>query len=810
MYHTLRFLLFISVVSLATGHIPRDGVHELAKRRASKYELVSVTQLEGNQPMKSLSTHQGTSLHKHKTTFHLLIGNHDNRNATEMTIDLELNFELIASNFRFYSTNNVTLLHEVSSGYQHCYYHGVVRGVSGSRVSISTCKNGISGFIFDSTDLYQLEQYGDEGVHFMYLSEDAVGEGEVCGVAEDSPISHVNSFRQKLLRNRRDQANKFVEFYLVMDNAHYILTGSDTSISRQYAIEVANHMDFIYRSIGVRIALVGAEVWSTTDFITTSGDLDILLEQWVRYLPTLINTKADDGLVIDNAHIITGLSNSQSNVIGKAPLNSMCLSASGGVNRDTTGSLPTRIATTLSHEMGHNFGMNHDEGRACYDCPDENRGCVMNAFLRNPSPSDFSTCSVDDLHTALASGVGTCIYNPPPRLFTDPICGNAFVEEGEECDCGSDTECPDIDPCCQPGVCELYPWAECGSGDCCHNCTYSEKGIVCREQSGDCDIQEECNGLDNICPDNLFRRNGLECFSNGVGSFCYEGDCRTLLDQCNYVWGPDAGVADDICFDRVNILGDQYGNCGIDEQGFYKPCLPSNVKCGKLHCDVARDATPVLLGSYTVTYYQYPNAFCTAISISSSDMPDPGFVSEGTMCDTTSVCVMGVCTNVSTLPHTPCPVGNNGLECSGLTECSNSGVCVGLDIMIIPISHNSVVIPVVVMIIIVLAFVIAGVLIGYWLYKKRNVSSKPSTSTGRRSRGESLSEYVTSKFNSLPKYKNMPQFKNSVNTSESDPPPKPQNKPSRVVPRIPAPTQPPPRLQKTSGSGPPIPVKPNL
>ena len=42
-------------------------------------------------------------------------------------------------------------------------------------------------------------------------------------------------------------ANKFVEFYLVMDRAHYQLTGSNTDISRQYAIEVANHMDFIYR-----------------------------------------------------------------------------------------------------------------------------------------------------------------------------------------------------------------------------------------------------------------------------------------------------------------------------------------------------------------------------------------------------------------------------------------------------------------------------------------------------------------------------------------------------------------------------------
>ena len=108
----------------------------------------------------------------------------------------------------------------------------------------------------------------------------------------------------------------------------------------------------------------------------------------------------------------------------------------------------------------------------------------MNAVIRSPSPFLFTSCSTQDLHSALRSGIGTCIYNPPSRLFTDPICGNAFVEEGEECDCGSDTDCPIIDPCCQLGECKLYPWAACGSGDCCNNCSYSGQSVVCREKTG--------------------------------------------------------------------------------------------------------------------------------------------------------------------------------------------------------------------------------------------------------------------------------------------------------------------------------------
>ena len=131
-----------------------------------------------------------------------------------------------------------------------------------------------------------------------------------------------------------------------------------------------------------------------------------------------------------------------------------------------------------------------------------------------------------------------------------------------------------------------------------------------------------------MCPDNLYRRNGLSCTTGSADSFCYEGACRTLLDQCHYVWGTEARVAADICYERVNAIGDVYGNCGMNEQGnnnnnnnnnkrcqyyhscsltgSYLPCEASNVKCGKLHCDVESGSRPVILGSYTVTYFTYP------------------------------------------------------------------------------------------------------------------------------------------------------------------------------------------------------------
>lgn len=75
--------------------------------------------------------------------------------------------------------------------------------------------------------------------------------------------------------------------------------------SLQYAIEIANHMDFIYKTIGIRVALVGVEVWNSFDKITTDPDFSIYLSNWVVYLPTLIKEKREQ-LTFDNAQLVTG------------------------------------------------------------------------------------------------------------------------------------------------------------------------------------------------------------------------------------------------------------------------------------------------------------------------------------------------------------------------------------------------------------------------------------------------------------------------------------------------------------------------
>ena len=62
----------------------------------------------------------------------------------------------------------------------------------------------------------------------------------------------------------------------------------------------------------------------------------------------------------------------------------------------------------------------------------------------------FSSCSKKDLEVSLEKGVGMCLFNLPEvkQSFGGQKCGNGYVEQGEECDCGEpEVRDPSRDPC---------------------------------------------------------------------------------------------------------------------------------------------------------------------------------------------------------------------------------------------------------------------------------------------------------------------------------------------------------------------------
>lgn len=50
----------------------------------------------------------------------------------------------------------------------------------------------------------------------------------------------------------------------------------------------------------------------------------------------------------------------------------------------------------------------------------------------------FSQCSRADLEMFVEEPRTACLANAPDpsRMVGDPVCGNQFVERGEQCDCG--------------------------------------------------------------------------------------------------------------------------------------------------------------------------------------------------------------------------------------------------------------------------------------------------------------------------------------------------------------------------------------
>ncbi|XP_061491743.1 disintegrin and metalloproteinase domain-containing protein 9-like isoform X2 [Rhineura floridana] len=585
-------------------------------------------------------------------------------------LKLKKNKNLIGENFIIYTYRKDGKLETAPfEPKTHCYYHGVAEGVEDSLLALSTC-DGLRGILHIGDKQYGMEPVNgsDQFEHFFYALENSLHEPFLCGVPNDDLYheqnaetflkytnkSHSPFSKDKIIRKRRAVLpdKRYVELFMVVDKNRYLLKKSDVDAVQKETVELANYVDGMFSSLNIQVVLVGLEIWTNENPIEVdTGSAGDVLGRFVAWREKNLMKRSRN----DVSHLIIGR-NAYGATVGMAFVGTVC-------SRDLGGSISTfnrnaviAQASIVAHELGHNLGMNHDDGR----CP--------NYYIMHSSENgskNFSSCSTDDFEHLILGGRGTCLRNAPKPsdIYTEPICGNNIVDKNEECDCGTLEEC--ANPCCDATTCKLKAGSECAEGLCCEKCQFKVAGVQCRPKMNACDLPEYCNGTYSDCPDDVYIMDGYPC--NNMKDYCYGGVCQNYNSQCESLFGKGAKKGPNICFEKANSNGDRFGNCGTSGGRFVK-CTQANSLCGKLHCtSVSQQNLPSQL------YIQNEGGIsCVTTEFGlGSDVPDPALVHKGTACAEGKACVDFRCVNASLLGYN-CDVEK---KCNGHAVCNNKGNC---------------------------------------------------------------------------------------------------------------------------------------
>ncbi|TRY68307.1 hypothetical protein TCAL_03011 [Tigriopus californicus] len=682
---TLVWMILLSSVPALAKSTP-GAKHEFQTHRRVRRHIFNS---ESNQVVHSSHRWGGSAKSQHHLE-RLVLVLEDLVSGQNVTLDLSLNTDLIPdSYFEKHHHEGKTLTKKFSSAkeVELCHYNGLVRGRVHSWVALSTC-DGIHGVVFDGRHFHHIEPENEE-YHLLYQQNDhlsslqssnftsrtkrSVSNEKGSGYLSDQnnlhppETDHKSDIEAVLGPWNANKRSRYVELVLVVDKREFQDHNEDLQKVQRICKDIANVMNGLYSPLNIYIALVGVIVWTEYDEIKLSTNGDQTLTNFLHYRKERLVKEHPN----DNAQLLTGIT-FDGGVVGKALKGPMCTyEFSGGVNMwhsDVIG----LVATTVAHEMGHNFGMEHDRDYCV--CPDDR--CIMAPASSTLKPSFWSSCSLEYLALAFEQGMDYCLRNRPVKLFESPVCGNGFVEQGEECDCGLKNHCDN--PCCNPESCTLYANATCATGECCDfkTCRPKPSGDLCRPSDHACDLPEFCTGESEFCPNDVYKVDGTPC---KVGhAFCYQGTCRTHSDQCKLLWGPSGKKSEDECYEQ-NLKGSRHGNCGYNRiNESYIQCSLEDVRCGMLHCSHLNERLEFGMESAAILSHSFINSRgriipcrTALVDLGLNDI-DPGMVPEGSKCGDGKLCVNQRCIPVESLVIGPksCP-----RDCSGNGICNSKGHC---------------------------------------------------------------------------------------------------------------------------------------
>ena len=273
-------------------------------------------------------------------------------------------------------------------------YRGEIAGNPDSWVRIVT-RNGVpAGLIWDGDELLAIERPGESAVSttepVIFRLVDMVVEPGTMSCAAGlgpAPATGAEMYQAMVGELRMAQADGAVEEIEIGAVADSLFADGRAN-AQQDVLDRLNNVDGIYSSeLGIQITVPVVDVFdASNDPFTDTTDSGDLLGELGSYRAGN-SSQNQRGLT----HLFTGR-NLDGSTVGIAYIGVLCNSRFGaGLSEGRRGT--TTDSLIAAHEIGHNFGAEHD-GEAGGSCPDEPNDQFIMASSVNGN-QEFSSCSKD-------------------------------------------------------------------------------------------------------------------------------------------------------------------------------------------------------------------------------------------------------------------------------------------------------------------------------------------------------------------------------------------------------------------------------
>jgi hypothetical protein len=335
----------------------------------------------------------------------------------------QLRFDAFGRRFDISLGSNDRLMLSKPAHSQLELYSGAIDGIAGSWVRLATKGDVVHGMMWDGTQLYAIEPTADvrdalaqplpadapQTIVFR-LADVTMDQGATSCAAESSPTKGSDAFaaltgelKNSAVAMQAMGATRRLDVSALSDANFRARYGSDQE-ARDAILTRLNNVDGIYSSqLAIEIHVASVSVPNAASDQLSDATVPNTLLRELAMLRKRSPELNSQGLT----HLFTSR-DLDGTTIGIAYLDSVCDSQNAvGLTESRNVWLDSLVA---AHEMGHNFGADHD-GDSQGSCPNT----PSSGFLMAPVVSgtdDFSTCSLTRMRQRTQRA--SCITNLPP------------------------------------------------------------------------------------------------------------------------------------------------------------------------------------------------------------------------------------------------------------------------------------------------------------------------------------------------------------------------------------------------------------